>query len=157
MALTATLRPVALTALLALALAGCAGLREPLKVSLAGVDRLEGAGMEARFMARMRVQNPNDAPIAYDGVAVDVELNGRSLASGVSDAKGEVARFGESVVEVPVTVPGATIVRQVIGFIVGDRDKLIYRVRGFFNTGTFGRVPFDSTGELDLFKSHSNN
>jgi LEA14-like dessication related protein len=148
-----TIRPAAVTACLVLALSGCAGLREPLKVSLAGVDRLEGAGMEARLLARMRVQNPNDSPVAYDGVSVDVELNGRSFASGVSDAKGEVARFGESLVEIPVTVPAATIVRQLVGFIMGDRDKLIYRVRGFFNTGTFGRVPFDSTGELDLTKT----
>jgi LEA14-like dessication related protein len=148
-----TIRPAAVTACLVLALSGCAGLREPLKVSLAGVDRLEGAGMEARLLARMRVQNPNDSPVAYDGVSVDVELNGRSFASGVSDAKGEVARFGESLVEIPVTVPAATIVRQLVGFIVGDRDKLIYRVRGFFNTVTFGRVPFDSTGELDLTKA----
>jgi LEA14-like dessication related protein len=150
-----TIRPAAVTALLVLALAGCSGLREPLKVSLAGVDRLEGAGMEARFMARMRVQNPNDAPIAYDGVAVDVELNGNSFASGVSDARGEVARFRESLVEVPVTVPASGIFRQVVGFMMGARDKLTYRIRGFLNTGTFGRVPFDSTGELDLAKSPS--
>jgi LEA14-like dessication related protein len=148
-----TIRPVALTALLALALVGCSGLREPLKVSLAGVDRLEGAGMEARFMARMRVQNPNDAPIVYDGVAVDVELNGNSFASGVSDAKGEVARFGESLVEVSVTVPASGIVRQVLGLFMAVPEKLTYRVRGFLNTGTFGRVPFDSTGELDMPKA----
>jgi len=152
---TTILRPAALAALVAIALAGCAGLREPLKVSLAGVEPLEGAGMEARFLARIRVQNPNDAPIAYDGVAVDVELNGRSFASGVSDARGEVARFGESLVELPVTVPGSTIVRQLLGFIMDDRGTVTYRVRGFLNTGTFGRVPFDSTGEIDLSKPPS--
>ena len=111
--------------------------------------------MEARFLARIRVQNPNDAPIAYDGVSVDVELNGRSFASGVSDAKGEVARFGESLVELPVTMPGSAIVRQVLGFIMGDRGKVTYRVRGSLHTGTFGRVPFDSTGEIDLSKPPS--
>jgi LEA14-like dessication related protein len=157
MILTTMIRSAALTALLAIALAGCAGLglHEPLKVTLAGVEPLEGAGMEARFLARMRVQNPNDAPIAYDGLSVDVELNGKSFASGVSDARGEVARFGESLVELPVTMPGSAIVRQVLGFIMGDRGKVTYRVRGFLNTGTFGRVPFDSTGEIDLSKPPS--
>jgi LEA14-like dessication related protein len=151
---TTMTRPAVLMALLAIALTGCAGLGlgQPLKVSLAGVEPLEGAGMEARFLARIRVQNPNEAPITYDGVAVEVDLNGRSFASGVSDARGEVARFGESLVELPVTVPGSTILRQVFGFIMGDRGKVTYRVRGFFNTGTFGRVPFDSTGEIDLSK-----
>jgi LEA14-like dessication related protein len=157
MVLTTMIRSAALTALLAIALAGCAGLglHEPLKVTLAGVEPLEGAGMEARFLARLRVQNPNDALIAYDGLAVDVDLNGKSFASGVSDARGEVARFGESLVELPVTMPGSAIVRQVLGFIMGDRGKVSYRVRGFLNTGTFGRVPFDSTGEIDLSKPPS--
>jgi LEA14-like dessication related protein len=153
MVLTKTVRPAVLTALLVIALTGCAGLPEPLKVSLAGVEPLEGAGLEARFLTRIRVQNPNDAPIAYDGLSVDLELNGRSFASGVSDTSGEVARFGESLVELPVTVPGSAIVRQALGFIMGDRGKVTYRVRGFFNTATFGRVPFDSRGELDLSKS----
>ena len=79
----------------------------------------------------------------------------RSFASGVSDAGGEVARFGESLVELPVTVAASTIVRQLFGFITGDRGRVTYRVRGFLNTGTFGRVPFDSTGEIDLSKSPS--
>jgi len=158
MALATIVRSAALTVLAPIALAGCfgVGLHEPLKVSLAGIEPLEGAGMEVRFLTRLRVQNPNDAPIAYDGVSVDVELNGRSFASGVSDAKGEVARFGEGLVELPVTMPGSAIVRQVIGFIKGDREKVTYRVRGFLNTGTFGRVPFDSTGEIDLSQSSSN-
>ena len=149
-------RLAALTALLALALIGCAS-RERLNVSLAGIAPLEGAGMEARFMARIRVQNPNDMPIAYDGLAVEVELNGRSFASGVSDASGEIARFGESLVELPVTVPGSAIVRQVLGFMMGDRSKVTYRVRGFFNTASSGRARFDSTGEIDLSQSPSDN
>jgi LEA14-like dessication related protein len=74
----AIIRSAALSTLMTMVLAGCAalGVREPLKVSLAGIEPLEGAGMEARFLARIRVQNPNDAPIAYDGLSVDVELNG---------------------------------------------------------------------------------
>ena len=136
------------------ALAGCAGLGgvEPLKVNLAGLEPLEGAGMEARFLARLRVQNPNDQPLAYDGVAVDVDLNGRRLASGVSDATGTVPRFGETLVEVPVTVPASAIVRQIIGFMGGDQAKATYRVRGSLNTGAFGRVRFDSSGEIELPK-----
>ena len=54
--------------------------------------------------------------------------------------------------ELPLTVPATAIVRQVLGFIVGDLSKATYRVRGFLNTGTFGRAPFDSTGEIELPK-----
>jgi LEA14-like dessication related protein len=151
MARTTTVRSAALATLVAITLVGCAS-REPLKVSLAGVESLKGAGMEARFLASLRVQNPNDAPIVYDGLSVDLDLNGRSFASGVSDAKGEVARFGESLVELPIAMPGSAIVRQVLGFITGNRGPMTYRVRGFLNTGTFGRVRFDSTGEIELSK-----
>jgi LEA14-like dessication related protein len=82
------IRRAALVGLAVSALAACAGLglREPVRVSLAGLEPLAGAGMEARFVARIRVQNPNEAPIAYDGLSVEVDLNGRSFASGVSDA-----------------------------------------------------------------------
>jgi LEA14-like dessication related protein len=134
------------------ALTGCAGLggAEPLNVNLAGLEPLEGAAMEARFLARLRVQNPNDQPLAFDGVAVEVDLNGRELASGVSDATGTVPRFGEALVEVPVTVPATAIVWQIIGFMGGDQAKATYRVRGFLHTGTFGRVRFDSSGEIEL-------
>ena len=152
-----TIRRISLVALIVTALAGCAGigLREPLRVSLAGLEPLAGEGMELRMLAKIRVQNPNDTAVTYDGVTVEVDLNGKSFASGVSDAKGEFPRFGEGVVEVPVTVPASAIVRQVFGFISGDRSKASYRVRGSFNTGTFGRAPFDSTGEVDLPKMPS--
>src|SRR5262249_51494344 len=87
-------------------LAGGAGLpgAEPLRVTLAGVESLPGQGMEVRMMVKLRVQNPNDAPVNYDGVSVSLELRGMDLASGVSDARGTVPRFGETVLEVPVTV-----------------------------------------------------
>ena len=141
--------------LIAPVLSGCAGigLREPLRVSLAGLEPLSGAGLEARFLAKIRVQNPNDGPVVYDGVMVEVDVNGRGFASGVGDAKGEFPRFGESLVELPITVPATSIIRGVLGFVAGDRSKASYRLRGFFNTGTFGRVPFDSTGEIDWPKN----
>jgi LEA14-like dessication related protein len=145
-------RRAALLVVAAFAIAGCAAmsLREPLRVNLAGLEPLAGEGLEARFMARVRVQNPNDASISYAGLSVEIDLNGRSFASGVSDSAGEIPRFGESVIELPVTVPASAIVRQVLGFIAGNRGKATYRVRGFLNTGTFGRAPFDASGEIEL-------
>lgn len=145
-------RRAAIAALLAAALAGCAGwgLPEPVNVSLAGLEPLEGAGMEARFLARLRVQNPNDQALAFDGLAVEVALNGRTLATGVSDAKGAVPRFGETLVDLPVTVPASAIVRQIIGLASGPAPKANYRIRGFLNTGALGRVRFDSSGEIEL-------
>ena len=134
-------------------LAACAGtgLREPLRVNLAGLESIPGEGMEARFLAKIRVQNPNEVAIAYNGISAQLDLNGKSFASGVSDASGEIPRFGEGVIDMPLTVPATAIVGQVLGIVTGGvPTKGTYHVRGFINTGTFGRAPFDSTGEVDL-------
>src|SRR5215467_902860 len=135
------IRRAALLVFVAAALAACAGigLREPLRVSLAGLESLPGEGLEMRFLAKIRVQNPNDTSIAYSGLSAELDLNGRSFASGVSDATGEIPRFGESVIELPLTVPVTAIVRQVLGFISGDRSRVTYRVRGFLSVGTLGK------------------
>jgi hypothetical protein len=128
------------------------GPHEPIRVNLAGLESIPGAGLEARFLAKVRIQNPNDASITYNGISAEIDLNGRSFASGVSDASGEIPRFGESVIELPLTVPATAFVRQVLGLFTGDLSKATYRVRGFLNTGTFGRQRFDSTGEIELPK-----
>ena len=151
------MRRAALVALVGATLAACAGFgrHEPIRVNLAGLESIPGAGMEARFLAKIRVQNPNDASFTYNGLSAEVDLNGRSFASGVSDASGEIPRFGESVIELPLTVPATAIVRQVLGLFTGDLSKATYRVRGFLNTRTFGRQRFDSTGEIELPKPAS--
>jgi len=116
------IRRIAFVALVAAVMAACAriGLREPLRVSLAGLESLPGEGLEARFLARIRVQNPNDEAITYSGLSAELDLNGRSFASGVSAASAEITKFGESVLELPLTVPGTAIVRQVLGFRPGQ-------------------------------------
>jgi LEA14-like dessication related protein len=135
-----------------LAVAGCAGwpVTDPLHVSLAGVDSLPGEGLELRMAVKLRIQNPNDAPVNYDGVALTLELRGMDFASGVSDAQGSVPRFGESVVVVPVTVSAYAMARQIGSFVGGDRSKVTFVARGKLAGSGFGGVRFESKGEFDL-------
>ena len=137
---------------LSAALAGCAGLgvREPVNVSVVGMEPLPGQGMEGRFLVKLRVQNPNDRPIDYDGVSLELDLRGSRLATGVSDERGTVPRFGETIVQVPVSVPVTALVRQAIGFASGDRTRADYRVRGRLASPGFGGVSFSASGELAL-------
>lgn len=108
----APLRAMLLLAAL-LVLSGCASLtREPVRVSVVGLDPLVGQGLEMRFSLKLRVQNPNDAPIEYDGISVSLDLNGMPFASGVSDRSGVVPRFGEAVLDVPVSVSAFAAARQ---------------------------------------------
>ena len=92
--------------LASLMLAGCASLayREPVRINVVGLEPIPGEGMEMRFKVKLRVQNPNETAIDFDGLALDLDLNGRPFASGVSDRAGSVARFGEALIEIPVSV-----------------------------------------------------
>jgi hypothetical protein len=74
-----------------------------------------------------------------------------SFASGVSNQRGTIPRFGESVITVPVTVPATTIIRHAFGLATGDRTKADYRLRGQLGGQGFaiGRY-FDSKGEITL-------
>jgi LEA14-like dessication related protein len=135
-------------------LTGCAvfGLREPLRVSVADIEPLPGQGMEARFAVKLRIQNPNDTPLNFNGIALDLDLQGKRFASGVSDQSGVVTRFGEAVITVPVTVPATAVIRQAYGLATGDGDrtKIDYQLRGHFAGQGIGRTSFDSEGEIAL-------
>ena len=37
-------------------------------MNLAGIESLPSEGLELRFMLKLRVQNPGDAGLRYDGV-----------------------------------------------------------------------------------------
>lgn len=56
--------------IVALTLSACAGLQrtDPVQVTVAGIESLPGEGLELRMMVKLRVQNPNDTAIDYDGV-----------------------------------------------------------------------------------------
>jgi|SRR5688500_2416270 len=143
-------------------LSGCAALmtQEPLRISVAGLEPLEGKGMEARFMVHLRIQNHGDAPLHYDGVALDLDLRGMSFASGVSDHRGTIPRFGETVIRVPVTVPATTILRHVFDLATGDRaksrPKVNYELRGLLGgAGLGGGRRFNAEGELALPSTES--
>ena len=130
-------------------LQGCAG-REPLKVTVAGIEPLEGQGTEMRMMVKLRVQNPNDTPVDYSGVALDMEVQGKSFASGVSDEAGSVPRFGETVISVPVTIAAFKMVQQGIALIRGGASKIQYEMKGKLSGSAFGTNRFSSQGEFDM-------
>lgn len=141
------------TGAIMLLLAGCASLaqRDPVRVSVVGIEPMAGQGMEARFAVKLRVQNPNDAVIDFDGVALELELNGKPFATGVSDYKGSVPRFGETVVTVPASVSALTVMRQALGMIDGNAAaELPYVLRGRFGGGVLGGMRFSESGMLRL-------
>jgi LEA14-like dessication related protein len=142
--------------LLVTLITGCASLpsRDPLQVTVAGIEPLQGEGMELRLLVKLRVQNPNDTPVEYNGASLNLEVNDRSFATGVSDQRGTVPRFGEAIVAVPVTVSMMRMARQVLGMLDGKPvDKITYAMSGKLNGASlFGTQRFTASGEFELPK-----
>jgi LEA14-like dessication related protein len=144
---------VVLAAFAALGLAACATMpgRDPLQVTVAGIEPLQGQGLEVRMLVKLRVQNPNDAPITYSGASLTMDVFDKTLASGVTDATGTIPRFGEGIVAVPMTVSAFRMARQVMGMLDGKPiDKVPYAMTGKLSGSTFQTVRFSTKGEFDL-------
>ncbi|WP_068827897.1 LEA type 2 family protein [Pseudomonas sp. BMS12] len=135
-----------------LALSGCTMLSpsDPLRIDLVGLEPLPAQGMEMRFAVVLRVQNPNDSVIDYNGLSVELDVNHQPLASGVSDASGQVPRFGEALLKIPVTISAFSVMRQAwaaAGYQQGR--NLPYELRGKLGGGLFGTARFNSAGTLN--------
>lgn len=143
--------------LLGLALAATSGLtacaslagRERPRISLVGVEPLPGQGLEWRFRVRLRVVNPNDSPIEFDGLFATLSVRGSEVASGAMGERGSVPRFGEAVVSVPMSVTALALVRPLLSLASGTEARVPYALQGSLQVQPFGRLPFELTGEFD--------
>jgi LEA14-like dessication related protein len=144
---------IALLSALLLPTFGCASMarRDPVEAYVVGIKPLQGAGLELRMLVRLRVQNPNDAPIDYNGVSVSMSVQGKRFASGVSDAAGTIPRFGESVIDVPVSISAFRLAgRAMEVFGAEHTGKIEYQLRGKLAGRAFNTVRFNSRGEMEL-------
>lgn len=134
-------------------LGACALLpqRDPVNISVVGFEALPSQDLELRLGVKLRLQNPNDTNIDFDGVALDLDVNGRGLASGVSDQRGSLGRFSETVLTVPVSVSAFSALRQALGLSQSQGlQGLPYVVRGKLAGGLFDTVRFKESGVIDL-------
>ena len=151
-----SLRPLLARFLMLLAvalLAACAAMpgRDPLRVEVVGIEPAEGQGLELRLAVKLRIQNPNDGAVEFDGTALELDVNGKTLATGVSDQKGSVPRYGESILVIPVSISAMNAVRQALVLADGtQRDTMPYVLRGKLAGGAFGAVRFTKEGSINL-------
>jgi LEA14-like dessication related protein len=136
-----------------LSMASCASMsrRDPVEVYVVGIEPLQGAGLELRMLVKLRVQNPNEAPIEYNGVSLSMDVQGKRFASGVSNETGTIPRFGEAVISVPVSASALRMVRgamQVFG--AEATGKIEYELRGKLAGSLANTVRFSSKGEMEL-------
>lgn len=137
----------------ALTLSACADMpgRQPVQVTVADIETLPAEGLEFRMMVKLRVQNPNDAPIEYDGVYVQLDVLDKTFATGVSDEHGSIRPFGEAVIGVPVTVSTLRIAVYGLGMLDGKPiDRINYKLHGKLSAPLFGSTSFQSQGDFAL-------
>jgi LEA14-like dessication related protein len=142
-----------LVLLCATTLAGCAvfGMREPLNVTIADLQPIEVGVLEQRYAMKIRLLNPNDVDIVFDGVVFDLEINGIPFAKGVSAQNNVIPRFGEAVIDVQVVSGLQNILRQINELLKGDKASVTYRIKGrLHSAGSFGSTSFDSSGEIAI-------
>lgn len=99
---------------------------------------------------KLRIINPHDTAITYDGLSVELEVRGQHFASGVSNARGEVPRFGEALITVPVSVSALALVRQALDMARGGSPRIDYVLKGRLAGTALGSVGLSSRGEIDL-------
>jgi len=136
-----------------LSLSACALFphRDPLNINVVGIEPLPSQDLEMRFAVKLRLQNPNETAIEYNGVALDLEVNDRTLATGVSDQSGSIPRYSEAILSVPVSISAFSVLRQTLGLSQAQGlDNLPYVLKGKLSGGLFGTMRFVDRGTLDL-------
>lgn len=122
---------------------------DPPRVQVAGLRPLPGAELEARVELTLRVQNPSERHLRYQGLDLQLDVNGAPLASGVSNLQGEIPPYGEALLQIPVSISALSVLRQAWG--LGQRSPgqaLPYRLKGRLG-GFLGGYRFESSGTLD--------
>jgi len=138
---------------LLLALSGCVTYPydDPLNVNVVSIQPLPSQDMEVRFAVKIRVQNPNGTNINYNGVALDLDINGQPFASGVSNESGSVGRYAETVLSVPVSVSAFSALRQTYGYTqMQNLHNMPYVLRGKLGSGLFATRRFVDSGQVSL-------
>lgn len=143
--------------LLGLALLGaCAGLSpgafdEP-DVELLALEPLPARGMEARFLLRLRIVNPNPVTLDIDGLAYEVFLREAKVLSGASNERVVVEAYseGEAALEVAAGMLGSlSLLRDLMSNPAAD--AIPYRLKAKISRrGIGGALRISREGELDL-------
>jgi LEA14-like dessication related protein len=146
-----TLRSLALIA--ALTIAGCAGLHgldKPPQVTLVNLQPVQIQLFEQRYLATIRIVNPNPVELPISGLDYAISINGSQFASGVSSQRVTIPAYGEKTLDLGVSSTLASLFEQIRRFGSGG-GSIRYAISGSLGLkGSTGSVPFAQEGEVDL-------
>ena len=109
--------------------------------------RLDAALPELKSRAVLWLSEADADNLAFSRGSQDT-----TFATGVSDEHGVIPRFGEGLVNVPVTASTLRLVFSALGLVTGGQtvEKINYRLDGKLSGPGWGSTHFQSTGELKL-------
>ena len=146
-------RPHVLLVSLLATLAACSTLtpRDPLQIQLVGIEPLPSEDLEMRFReSSCAYKTPTTAP----STSTASPWSWRSTSSRCSAASaihsGQVPRYGETILQVPVSLSAYAMLRQAWGAAGYQNGKgLPYELRGKLAAGLFGTRRFNDRGTLN--------
>ena len=148
-----TFRHAVLTLLLLL-LTACAGVdsyRDPIRVTVSGIQVLESTLLEQLYLVTLRIQNHNEEPIAIRGGSFDLEINGKDFGSGVTDQAVTVPGYSDAKVEVRMVSTVFGMLRLIQSMRERTDQSMQYEISGRLSAeGVLGGLPFREAGEISL-------
>jgi LEA14-like dessication related protein len=123
------------------------------RITLSNFSVQEIKIFESVFKIEMRVFNTNDIPLEIKGINCDLELNGKRLATGVTNVKIDIPSYETGVVPMTLYSSALDVIRVLRG--LAKTEKLQYTLTGRIRLGKGAipsTIPFKSTGELPLQK-----
>ncbi len=149
-------------AFLVMAWTGCAGLGQSLQapdILLAGLLVEEVDLFETVLQLKLRVINGNDIPLVLKGIQCELELNDKSVATGVSKTPVTIPALGSDTVSVRVYSSMFNIASSFFRMAQKEADKtgktdLTYQLSGRIHLETSGltpsTIPFNTSGKISL-------
>jgi LEA14-like dessication related protein len=141
-------------ALLLLLLTACAGVdtyRDPIRVTVSGIQVLESTLLEQLYLVTLRIQNHNEEPISIRGGSFDLEINGKDFGSGVTDQAVTVPGYSDAKVEVRMVSTVFGMLRLIQSMRERTDQSMQYEISGRLTAeGVLGGLPFREAGEISL-------
>lgn len=133
---------------------GCAalysGLERP-RVNIANVTPKEIKPFEQVFDLELRIQNRNDSELVINGLVLDLEINDKPFATGISNQTLTISRLSSDVIHAQATTSTWDMLRQIVEVQRTGFTRVKYRLRGKIFAGTPNvKLPFDETGEIEI-------
>ncbi len=126
------------------------GLEKAPRVSLVNLKPVQILLLEQRYLATIRVQNPNPVDLPIRGLDYTISINGSKFADGVSAQRITIPAYGEKTIDLGITSTIVTLLSQLRQF--GESTgKVTYRISGTLGIeGLLQSVDFAKEGEIDL-------